>query len=100
MMKLTLPWLMPQAIPIWVWLALVRWLSSTNSCPMARSRSAVRVSSRCQNESGITIKSWARPGMPSWASIRVVHRLRRARPGRSLVVLVVMGGPDSTGHRG
>src|SRR5258708_15926753 len=56
---------MPQAIAICVWLAPAYWRSNANSRPMSRSRSAAVVSGRSQNESGITIRSVARPPMPS-----------------------------------
>ena len=65
MMSLTLPWLIAQAMPIWVWLAPAYWPTSWNSRPMSRVRKAAMVSARCQNEPGIVIKSLARPGMRS-----------------------------------
>ena len=70
MMSLTLPWLMPQAMAIWVWLAPAYWRTRAKSRPMSRLRRAAMVSARCQNESGIMIKSFARPGMPFSSSVR------------------------------
>jgi len=62
MIPLTLPWLIPHAMPIWVWLAPVYCCTRAKNRPMSRLRRAAMVSGRAQNEAG-WIRSLARPGM-------------------------------------
>ena len=64
MMPLTLPWLSPHAMPIWVWLAPAYCRTRAKNRPMSRLRKAAMVSGRCHSEAGIWIRSLARPGMP------------------------------------
>jgi hypothetical protein len=65
--SLTLPWVMPHAIAIWVWLAPVYWRTRWKTARMSREVRAWIICGCRHSDSGMTIGSDARPdiGSPS-----------------------------------